>query len=151
MRSFPVAENHHVATGGAWHQIPTIPVRRPSPHHESPAMLDFLTPAALTALLEVIMIDVALAGRDCGWHGRGGPADQATAQRDHHRYRRRHDPAYRALAGLTTQLLQIAGLVLAGGTAVGRLEDAAIFGEFDDPSTPPRAPRWERPITSQHC
>lgn len=79
-------------------------------------MFDFLTPAALTALLEVIMIDVALAGDNAivvGMAAAGLPVKQrrnaiivgiaaATILRI-------------VFAGFTTQLLQIVGLVLAGG------------------------------------
>lgn len=79
-------------------------------------MFDFLTPAAMTALLEVIMIDVALAGDNAivvGMAAAGLPVKQrrnaiivgiaaATVLRI-------------VFAGFTTQLLQIVGLVLAGG------------------------------------
>lgn len=79
-------------------------------------MFDFLTPAALTALVEVIMIDVALAGDNAivvGMAAAGLPVVQrrnaiiigiaaATILRI-------------VFAAFTTQLLQIVGLLLAGG------------------------------------
>ena len=79
-------------------------------------MFDFLTPAAMTALLEVIMIDVALAGDNAivvGMAAAGLPVVQrrnaiiigiaaATILRI-------------VFAAFTTQLLQIVGLLLAGG------------------------------------
>lgn len=79
-------------------------------------MTEFLTPEALTALLQVIMIDLVLAGDNAiviGLAAAGLPKDQrnkailvgiiaATVLRI-------------VFAGLTTQLLQIIGLLLAGG------------------------------------
>jgi YjbE family integral membrane protein len=79
-------------------------------------MFDFLTPAAMTALLEVIMIDVALAGDNAivvGMAAAGLPVNQrrnaiivgiaaATVLRI-------------VFAAFTTQLLAIVGLLLAGG------------------------------------
>jgi len=79
-------------------------------------MTEFLTPEALTALLQVIMIDLVLAGDNAiviGLAAAGLPKDQrnkailvgiiaATVLRI-------------VFAGLTTQLLQVIGLLLAGG------------------------------------
>ena len=79
-------------------------------------MFEFLTPEAMTALLQVIMIDLVLAGDNAiviGLAAAGLPAEQrprviligiiaATVMRI-------------AFAGITTQLLQIVGLLLAGG------------------------------------
>jgi len=79
-------------------------------------MFDFLTPEALTALAQVIMIDLVLAGDNAiviGLAAAGLPKDQrnkailigiiaATVLRI-------------IFAGITTQLLAIVGLLLAGG------------------------------------
>jgi YjbE family integral membrane protein len=79
-------------------------------------MFDFITPDALAALFQVIMIDLVLAGDNAiviGLAAAGLPAEQrtrvilvgiiaATVLRI-------------VFAGLTTQLLQIVGLLLAGG------------------------------------
>jgi YjbE family integral membrane protein len=79
-------------------------------------MIDFITPDALAALFQVIMIDLVLAGDNAiviGLAAAGLPAEQrtrvilvgiiaATVLRI-------------VFAGLTTQLLQIVGLLLAGG------------------------------------
>src|SRR3546814_1755047 len=79
-------------------------------------MAELITPEALTALLQVIMIDLVLAGDNAiviGLAAAGLPKDQrnkailigiiaATVLRI-------------IFAGLTTQLLQIVGLLLAGG------------------------------------
>ena len=79
-------------------------------------MLEFVTPEVLTALLQVIMIDLVLAGDNAiviGLAAAGLPAEKrskailigivaATLLRI-------------AFASVTTQLLQIVGLVLAGG------------------------------------
>ena len=79
-------------------------------------MLDFVAPGALAALGEVILIDLALAGDNAvvvGMAAAGLPAEQrrrailigivaATLMRV-------------VFAGFTTQLLQVIGLVLAGG------------------------------------
>src|SRR5438067_260576 len=79
-------------------------------------MIEFITAEALTALLQVVMIDLVLAGDNAvviGLAAAGLPADQrrraivvgvvaATALRI-------------VLAGVATQLLQVIGLLLAGG------------------------------------
>src|SRR5258708_25174404 len=85
-------------------------------HSTEPAMLDFFTPDALSVLLQVIMIDLVLAGDNAiviGLAAAGLPQAQrskailigviaATALRI-------------VFAGVATQLLQIVGLLLAGG------------------------------------
>ncbi|RTM13962.1 MAG: TerC family protein [Bradyrhizobiaceae bacterium] len=79
-------------------------------------MTEFITPDALTALLQVVLIDLVLAGDNAvviGLAAAGLPADQrrraivvgiaaATALRI-------------VFAGVATQLLQVIGLLLAGG------------------------------------
>ena len=79
-------------------------------------MIDFITADALTALLQVVLIDLVLAGDNAvviGLAAAGLPADQrrraivvgivaATALRI-------------VFAGVATQLLQVIGLLLAGG------------------------------------
>lgn len=79
-------------------------------------MIEFITPEGLTALLQVILIDLVLAGDNAvviGLAAAGLPAEQrrraivvgiiaATALRI-------------AFAGVATQLLQVIGLLLAGG------------------------------------
>src|SRR3954470_9466365 len=79
-------------------------------------MAELLTPEALTALLQVILIDLVLAGDNAiviGLAAAGLPSDQrnkailigilaATVLRI-------------AFAGLTTQLLSVVGLLFAGG------------------------------------
>ncbi|MFM2129252.1 MAG: hypothetical protein RL477_798 [Pseudomonadota bacterium] len=79
-------------------------------------MLDFITPEVLSALAQVIMIDLVLAGDNAiviGLAAAGLPQEQrakvimvgiaaATVLRI-------------VLAGMTTQLLQVVGLLLAGG------------------------------------
>ena len=79
-------------------------------------MIEFITPEALTALLQVVLIDLVLAGDNAvviGLAAAGLPAEQrrraiivgiaaATALRI-------------VFAGVATQLLQVIGLLLAGG------------------------------------
>ena len=79
-------------------------------------MIEFITPEALTALLQVVLIDLVLAGDNAvviGLAAAGLPAEQrrraiivgiaaATILRI-------------AFAGVATQLLQVIGLLLAGG------------------------------------
>src|SRR3569623_2917968 len=79
-------------------------------------MIEFITPDALTALLQVVLIDLVLAGDNAvviGLAAAGLPAEQrrraigvgiiaATALRI-------------VFAGVATQLLQVIGLLLAGG------------------------------------
>src|SRR5579864_1982150 len=79
-------------------------------------MIDFITADTLTALLQVVLIDLVLAGDNAvviGLAAAGLPADQ-----------RRHAivvgivaaTALRIVfAGVATQLLQVIGLLLAGG------------------------------------
>lgn len=91
-------------------------------------MIEFITPDALSALLKVIFIDLALAGDNAiviGLAAAGLPAGQrakaivvgiaaATLMRI-------------GFASVTTQLLSVFGLLMAGWTsvAVGLLEDVA--------------------------
>ena len=118
-------------------------------------MTEFLTPEALTALLQVIMIDLVLAGDNAiviGLAAAGLPKDQrnkailvgiiaATVLRI-------------VFAGLTTQLLQVIGLLLAGGVLLlwvcwkmwrelrishqHEAEAAAALESGEAPAEPPR-------------
>ena len=79
-------------------------------------MSEFLTAEALSALLQVIMIDLVLAGDNAvviGLAAAGLPKEQrskAILGRHH-----RRDRASHRVRALTTQLLEIIGLLLAGG------------------------------------
>jgi YjbE family integral membrane protein len=98
-------------------QIPPIADRTiPSTNERSPVVFDLITPSVLSAFFQVIMIDLVLAGDNAiviGLAAAGLPKDQrtkviligivaATLLRI-------------VFALLTTQLLQIVGLLLAGG------------------------------------
>jgi YjbE family integral membrane protein len=99
-----------------WDANPAIDRTNPIANERSPVVFDLITPSVLSAFFQVIMIDLVLAGDNAiviGLAAAGLPKDQRTkviligiAAATLLRI---------VFALLTTQLLQIVGLLLAGG------------------------------------